>query len=72
MKFGHSESIVCRWLWQILGAIRAEARARERGEILFLSGKQRTTLPISGRPNITKFAYKTWIGVAMNPFKTEL
>ena len=35
MKFGHSEYIVCRWQWQILGAIGAEAGARERGEILF-------------------------------------
>jgi len=37
MKFGaFSEYIVCRWLWLILSAIRAEARARERGEVLFL------------------------------------
>jgi len=26
------------------------------------------TLPISCQPNFTKFAYKTWIYVAMNPF----
>ena len=36
MKFGHSEYAVCRWLWQILGVIGAEVRARERGEILFV------------------------------------
>jgi len=30
----HSEYIVCRWPCQILGAIRIEARARERGESL--------------------------------------
>ena len=34
-NLGHSENIVYRWRWQILGAIRAEARARELGEILF-------------------------------------
>jgi len=34
MKFG-ALWVHCRWLWQILGAIRAEARARERAEILF-------------------------------------
>jgi len=59
MKFGaFSEYIVCRWLWLILSAIRAEARARERGEVLFLCQviNKRTTLPISGRPNYTKFA----------------
>ena len=39
MKFGveYSEYIVWNWPWhwQILGAIRAEARAGERTEILF-------------------------------------
>jgi len=35
MKFGYSEYIVWSWPWQILGAIRAEARAGERSEILF-------------------------------------
>jgi len=69
---GHSEYIVFRWLWQILGAIRAEAEARERGDFLFfLWGKWRTTLTTSGRPNSTKFAHKTWICVAMNPFGTH-
>jgi len=28
MKFGHSDYVVCRWSWQILDAIGAEARAR--------------------------------------------
>jgi len=41
-----SSEAVCRWPWQILGAIRAEARARERGEF-FLSGKQRAIQPTS-------------------------
>jgi len=31
-NLGSSEQIVCRWRWQILGAIRAEAR--QRGETL--------------------------------------
>jgi len=38
-KFGwnlwHSEHIVRSWTWQILGAIRAEARAEQRAEIVF-------------------------------------
>ena len=42
-NLGHSEYIVCRWPWQILGAICAEATARERGKFCFLSGKQRTS-----------------------------
>jgi len=32
---------------------------------IFLSGKQRTILPISRRPNFTKFSHNTSIGVAM-------
>jgi len=53
--------------------IRAVARTGQRGEFLFLfsSGKQRTILPISRRPNCTKFEHKTSIGEAMNPFGTE-
>jgi len=52
-----------------LGAIRAEARAGDLAEVLFfLSGKQCTTLPISGQPNFTKFAHKTWFCDAVNPF----
>ena len=37
----------------------------------FLSGKQRTISPISRRPNFTKFAHKTSIGVAMKTIGTE-
>jgi len=38
------------------GRDRAEARAGELAEFLFsLSCKQRTTLPISGKPTFTKF-----------------
>jgi len=48
-----------------LGAISAVSRAGERGEF-FLSGKQRTTLPIFRRPNFTKFEQNTSIGEAMN------
>jgi len=56
---------------QILGALRAEARAGDLAEVLFfLSGKQRTTLPISGQPNFTKFAHKTWFCDVVNPFGT--
>ena len=35
MKFGNSEYIVWSWPWQILGAIRAEARAGDLAEVLF-------------------------------------
>jgi len=38
-NLGHSEYIVWSWLWQILGAIRAEARAGARTDFcFFLSG----------------------------------
>jgi len=57
-----------------LAAIRAEPKARERGGFLFLlwSGKQLAISPTAGRPNITKFAHKTLIYVAMNPFRKHL
>jgi len=42
-------------------------RAR-RNFVFFLSGKYRTSLPISRRLNFTKFDHNTSIGVAMNPF----
>jgi len=38
---------------------RSESR-KACGSFIFLSGKQRTTLPISGQRNFTKFAHKTW------------
>jgi len=37
-NLGYSEHVLWNWPWQILGAIRAEARAEERAEF-FLSGK---------------------------------
>ena len=65
--------IVWSWPWQILGTIRAEARAGERVEILFfLSGKQPAISRTFGLPNFAKFAHKTWIYVAMNPFGKHL
>jgi len=42
-----------------------------RARQTFLSGKQRTTLPIFCRLNFTKFEHNTSIGVAMNAFGTE-
>jgi len=66
---GNSEYIAWSWRWQILGAIRAEARAGDLAEVLFyLSGKQRTTLLISAQPNFTKFAHKTWFCEVVKPF----
>jgi len=46
------------------------ATAGEPGEI-FLSGEQRTILPISRRLNFTKFEHNTSIDVAMITFGTE-
>jgi len=48
----------------------AQKREREtlRKFCFFLSGKQRTTLPIFGQPNFTKFAHKTWFCAMVNPF----
>jgi len=40
--------------------------------VFALLGKQRTILPNSCRPNITKFEHKTSTGVTMNPFGTEV
>jgi len=57
--------------WSILRAIRAVAKADEPGD--FLSGKQHTALglPISGRPNFTKYEDNISIDIPMNPFGTE-
>ena len=64
MKFGELS-----WPREILGVIRAEARAGDLVEVLFfLSAKQCTTLPISGQPNFPKFAHKTWFCEMVNPF----
>ena len=69
LNLGNSEYVVWSSPWQILGAIRAETRAGDFAEVLFfLSSKQRTTLPISGQPNFTKFAHKTCFCEAVNPF----
>jgi len=58
-------------LADFFGAIRAVATAGEPDEILFLSGKQRTILPISRRPNFTKYEHNTSIGEVMKTFGTE-
>jgi len=73
MKFGAFWEHCLPLAWQILGAIYAEATARERGEFLFFCqvGKQCRTLQISSWPNFTKFTHKTWIGVTMNPFGAD-
>jgi len=52
-----------------LGSIRAVASAGDKGE--FLSGKQHTILPISRRPDFTKFEHNTSIGVVVKTFGTE-
>ena len=59
------------WPWQMLGAIRAEARVGDLAKVFFLSVKQRTTLPISGQPNFTKFAQKTWFYVVLVFFRNN-
>jgi len=47
---------------------RRRESGRPCGSLVFLSGKQRTTLPIFGQPNFTKFAHKTWFCDVVNPF----
>jgi len=47
---------------------RRSESGRPCGSFVFLSGKQRTTLRISGQPIFTKFAHKTWFCEAVNPF----
>jgi len=49
---------------------RRSERARQNF-VFFLSGKQHTTLPISGPPNFTKYAHKKWISDVVNSFGTE-
>jgi len=66
LNLERSEYIVGGWPWQILSAICAVARSKEPGKMLFLSYKQRTILPISRRPNFTKFEHNTSTGVAIN------
>jgi len=53
-------------------ATRSVTTAGEPGEISSLSSKQRTVVPISRRPNLTKFEHNTSIDVAMKTFGTEL
>jgi len=50
---GTLEYIVCRWSWQILGAIRTEARAR-RSFVVFCQVSKGATSLTTGRPNFTK------------------
>jgi len=46
-NLGQSEYIVRRWPWQILDAIGAEARARERAEVLFFCQVSNARFPVS-------------------------
>jgi len=50
---------------------RSERDGANRNFVFFVSGKQRAISPTSGRPNFTKFAHKTWIREAVNPFGTK-
>ena len=68
----HYEYILGGWPRQILGGICMVARAGDQAKFcFFLSGKQRTILPIFRRPNFTKFEHNTSIGVAINDIGTE-
>ena len=51
--------------------LRSIARAKEPGKMLFLSYKQRMILPISRRPNFTKFQHNTSTGVLIKPQKFD-
>ena len=70
LNLEYSENIPGGWPGQILGAIRAVARAGELKNF-FLSDKQRTILPIFRRPIFTTFEHNTSICGAMPPFATE-
>jgi len=67
MKFGELR-LYCLEL--ALTDFGREPRRSESGKpcggFVFLSGKQRTTLAISGQPNFTKFAHKTWFCEVVN------
>jgi len=70
-NLGHSEYIVCHWPGKYW-ARSAQKRERENEpKFCFLSGKQRAISPTSSQPNFTKFARKTWIREAVNPFGTK-
>ena len=60
MKFGELR-VYC--LEMALAVFECDPRRSESGRpcgiFVFLSGKQRTTLPISSQPNFMKFAHKT-------------
>ena len=62
MKFGELPSILFGAVPDRFWARSAQKREQETLQkfCFFLSGKQRTTLPISGQPNFRKFAHKTW------------
>jgi len=51
--------------------LRSSESWRARRIFVFLSGKQRTTLPISRRPNFTKFEDNMSISVVTKTFGTE-
>ena len=51
--------------------LRSSESGRARRNFFFLSGKKRTTLPISRRPNLTKFKHNTSIRVALNSVGKE-
>ena len=71
LNLERSEYILGAWHWQILGTICSVARAKEPGEMLVLSDKHRTILPIARRPNFTKFEHNMSISEAMKTFGTE-
>jgi len=58
MKFGELR-VYCLELALIDFGRDPRRSGRPCGSFVFLSSKQRTTLPISGEPNFTKFAHKT-------------
>jgi len=49
---------------------RSSKELESGAKFAFLSVKYRTTLPISRRPNFTKFEHNTSIGVPIKIFKT--
>jgi len=68
MKFGELPSILFGAGPDRFWVRSAQKREQETLWKFYLSGKQHTTLPISGQPNFTKFAHKTWFYAVVNPF----
>ena len=67
-NLGNSEYIVWSWPDRFWARSTQKQEQETLRTFCFLSGKQRTNLPICGQPIFTKFAHKTCFCEAVNPF----